>query len=116
MIKIDGREFNAILSFKRNVEIQELYRVQTADTLHHREIAAKKTSIPITFGNLDKTTYDELFKVLTSGEPYHIIEIPYGYNGVKTLEVMITGISDECVFYDGKGYYWDELTVVFDER
>lgn len=116
MIKIDGIILDSAISIGRNIALNDLYRVQTADGKFHREISNKKVNFPITFSPKTQADYDTLFEKLTETVPYHTIEIPWTSNSTKTFEIMITNVSDTVAKSINGENMFTGLTVVFDER
>lgn len=99
-----------VASLKRTIRREEKYNVMTEDGRRHREVRAVFLDFTLEVGNLNNEDYQGLMELL-SGKPA---------DEPVTVEVdgaactgWFDGITDEALFEDGEGIWWDRLGLSF---
>lgn len=108
MLKINGVELAVgVASISRSLRRLEKYRVTTEDGRTHSEEQARYLDFALGLGNFDKPVYDALFAELLPGGEVTVELDGEGYTG------LFDSISDEALFEDADGIWWDSLKLSF---
>lgn len=99
-----------VASVKRTVRREEKYNVMTEDGKRHREVRAVYLDFVLEIGNFGDEEYRALLELLAGPEASEdvVIEVD-GENFVGYFD----GISDEVLFEDDDGLWWDRLNLSF---
>lgn len=117
MIKIDDTVFDVdYTEFKRNIRIEDKYRMVTADGTTNREPLGTYYEYSLTLGNVPPEIYDALIDKLTEPVPYHTIELMDAHAGTRSFEAIYDDISDELIVDTPTGRIWDNIAIKFTMR
>lgn len=99
-----------VASVKRTIRREEKYNVMTEDGRRHREIRGVYLDFTLELGGLDGEEYGRLMEFLRGGEAGGDVRLQVGedvYTG------FFDGITDQALFEDEDGIWWDRLSLAF---
>lgn len=99
-----------VASLKRTIRREEKYNVMTEDGRRHREVRAVYVDFTLEVGNLDNQDYQALMELLSG--PKADAPVTVEVDGA-TCTGWFDGVTDEALFEDDEGLWWDRLSLSF---